>query len=238
MKMAKLPEGIRPDLVLLLGTVGSQAYGMATEDSDTDYLGVFAWPTGKILGLGKPHDSIVTHEPDLTLHEIGKFCRLAISCNPTAMEILWLHDYEKTDIWGDRLIGIRQRFLSAKRVRDAYLGYATQQLRRMETRAEEGKWAEAHPDTRKKIAKHARHLIRLCQQGQQLHTTGYLKIKLDDPQYVIDVADKIAEGEIWLAKKIILETEKVFDEQPSVLPEKPSLDHIEDLLIRIRRFFF
>jgi hypothetical protein len=34
-----------PGTVLLSGIVGSQAYGLATPDSDVDRLGMFAFPT-------------------------------------------------------------------------------------------------------------------------------------------------------------------------------------------------
>lgn len=53
------------------------------------------------------------------------------------MELVWLPDelYEVRTPLGDELIGIRGSFLSAQRVRDAYLGYATQQFRKLESRA-------------------------------------------------------------------------------------------------------
>ena len=63
--------------VLLSGVVGSTAYGLATEDSDVDWLGVYAAPTEKILGLHPPQESIVSTAPDITYHEAGKYCRLA-----------------------------------------------------------------------------------------------------------------------------------------------------------------
>lgn len=41
----------RPDRVVLEGILGSRAYGLGTERSDTDRLGVFVAPTREILGL-------------------------------------------------------------------------------------------------------------------------------------------------------------------------------------------
>lgn len=41
--------------VLLKGVVGSTAYGLNHENSDVDYMGVFAAPTSEVLGLGKVH---------------------------------------------------------------------------------------------------------------------------------------------------------------------------------------
>jgi hypothetical protein len=125
--------------ILLAGIVGSTAYGLATPDSDIDRLGVFAAPTRSLLGLRTPRESIVTTAPDRTLHEARKWCDLALGGNPTVMELVWLPDdlYETRTPFGDELIGIRSAFLSAKRVRDAYLGYATQQFRKLERRIEE-----------------------------------------------------------------------------------------------------
>lgn len=232
--MTPIHETIPESSVLLLGKVGSQAYGMATPESDTDYLGIFAWPTEKLLGLGKPHDSLVTHEPDVTMHEIGKWCRLAISCNPTAMEIVWLPDYEVIRPLAQELIRMREAFLSAQRVRDAYLGYATQQFRKLQGRGD----GTFDSDLGKRTAKHARHLLRLCQQGTVLHTEGQLRIEVEDPQYIIDMGDKIAEGEIWLAEKNLRETEETFDRVPSALPSAPNTERIEDFLIKTRHHYF
>jgi predicted nucleotidyltransferase len=146
--------------VLLSGIVGSTAYGLAHEGSDVDRLGVFAAPTEKLHGLHRPKESHVSTAPDRTLHEVAKWCRLALSGNPTAMELVWLPTglYEVRTPLGDELIGIRSSFLSRQRVRDAYLGYATQQFRRLERRG----GGSFSADTRRRTAKHARHLKRLC----------------------------------------------------------------------------
>lgn len=122
------------DGVLLSGIVGSTAYGLAHEGSDIDRLGVFAAPTVSLHGLHRPKESHVTKDPDVTLHEAAKWCRLALGGNPTASELVWLPDelYEVRTPLGDELIGIRSAFLSAERVRNAYLGYATQQFRRLQ----------------------------------------------------------------------------------------------------------
>ncbi|MGA8113625.1 MAG: nucleotidyltransferase domain-containing protein [Actinocatenispora sp.] len=124
--------------VLLSGVVGSTAYGLAGPHSDIDRLGVFAVPTTALHGLHPPTESHVTTRPDVTLHEARKWCRLALGGNPTVTELVWLPDdlYETRTPLGDDLIGIRDTFLSAGRVRDAYLGYAAQQFRKIERRVD------------------------------------------------------------------------------------------------------
>src|SRR5437868_11290114 len=59
--------------VILLGVVGSTAYGLDTESSDKDYLGIYQAPTRMLLGLREPAGTYVEHQPDdRTLHELGK----------------------------------------------------------------------------------------------------------------------------------------------------------------------
>ena len=136
--------------ILLSGVVGSTAYGLASAGSDVDRLGMFAAPTESLLGLRQPKESHVTTGPDKTLHEAGKWCRLALAGNPTVTELVWLPDdlYEIRTGLGDELVGIRTAFLSAGRVRDAYLGYATQQFRKLENRGD----GSFSADTRRRTA--------------------------------------------------------------------------------------
>lgn len=214
--------------VLLGGIVGSTAYGLAGPDSDIDRLGVYAAPSVKFFGLDKIRESVVELKPDRTLHEVGKFCRLALGGNPTVMELLWLPDdlYEARTPLGDELIDLRTKFLSAKRVRDAYLGYASQQFRKLEARGD----GSFSADTRKRTAKHARHLLRLLHQGSVLYITGELPIRLDNPQHYIDFGERVAGGDIEAARYVLKSTESVFDNATKKLPEYPDRDAVNSWL--------
>ncbi|GGZ83984.1 DNA polymerase beta superfamily protein [Streptomyces echinoruber] len=218
--------------VLLSGIVGSTAYGLAHEGSDVDRLGVFAAPTVRLHGLHAPRESHVTRAPDRTLHEAAKWCRLALGGNPTAMELVWLPDelYEVRTPLGDELIGIRTAFLSAKRVRDAYLGYATQQFRRLQNRA------DASPGTRRRTAKHARHLKRLCHQGLELYATGRLTLRVENPQEYRDFGDRVA-ADSQAALPLLRAFEAAFDDTPTVLPDRPDEAPVEAWLRRVRAHF-
>jgi predicted nucleotidyltransferase len=221
--------------VLLAGIVGSTAYGLAVPDSDIDRLGIFAAPTEAFHGLHAPKDSHVTSAPDATYHEAAKACRLILGGNPTASEILWLPDdlYEvRTDL-GDELIGIRSAFLSAKRTRDAYLGYATQQFRKLEARGD----GSFSADTRKRTAKHARHLYRLCEQGYELYATGNLMIRLANPQQFLDFGEQVAAGHIDVARDLMAGYEAAFDAADTVLPDQPDERVVEDWLLRVREHY-
>jgi uncharacterized protein len=218
--------------VLLAGIVGSTAYGLATPDSDVDRLGVFAAPTQALLGLHEPKWSRVTTGPDQTLHEAKKWCKLALGGNPTVMELVWLPEdlYEVRTELGDELIGIRRAFLSAQRVRDAYFGYATQQFRRLENRGD----GSFSADTRKRTAKHARHLARLLHQGRELYTTGDLRIRLSDPQWYRDFGDRVAGGGLDDASALLAQAEADFDAARTPLPDRPDENTVEKWLLRVR----
>lgn len=219
--------------VLLSGIVGSTAYGLAGPASDIDRLGVFAAPTRAFHGLHRPRESVVTTDPDRTLHEAAKWCRLALGGNPTVMELVWLPDdlYEVRTELGDELIGIRAAFLSAGRVRDAYLGYATQQFRRLEARGD----GSFSADTRKRTAKHARHLARLVHQGLGLYWTGHLTIQLPDPQWYLDFGASVAGGDLEPARALLAAAEEEFAAYPRTpLPDRPDAATVENWLLAVR----
>ena len=224
-----------PEHVLLSGVVGSHAYGLATEESDVDQLGVFAAPTEKILGLHPPADSLVNVKPDITYHEARKYLSLVLRCNPTVTELLWLEDsYEVATVLGAELVGIRKSFLSAPYVRNAYLGYATQQFRRLENRGD-GSFSS---DTRLRTAKHARHLLRLLDQGLQLYRDGHLTVRVDDPDLYHDFGRAVAAGDPDMARERLGHAEAMFDEARTPLPEHPDEKQAEDWLLKVRRLYW
>lgn len=220
--------------ILLSGVVGSTAYGLAREGSDVDRLGVYAVETVELHGLHKPEESQVTLDPDTTMHEVGKWCRLALNGNPTVMELVWLQKYEQITPLGHELIGMRSSFLSAPRVRNAYFGYAVQQFKKLETRGD----GTFSPDLAKRTAKHARHMLRLLEQGLALWRTGHLPIEVQHPGQVLSFGSIVAEGNIEYAAKILSDYETAFDESPTVLPDTPDERVVEQWLRRVRHDFY
>lgn len=153
--------------------VGSTAYGLAHAGSDIDRLAVAVLPTEDVLGLRKPDETHVRHDTfDRQTHEVEKFCRLSLGCNPTLLEALYVDEkfiLFMSDI-GLELRNIRDWFPSTQRVVDAYGGYAYSQLKRLENR----EWARRE--------KHARHVYRLMLQGLELLKTGTLTVTLNDAE--------------------------------------------------------
>ncbi|WP_055587676.1 nucleotidyltransferase domain-containing protein [Streptacidiphilus griseoplanus] len=220
--------------LLLSGIVGSTAYGLAHAGSDVDRLGLFAAPTEDLHGLHRPAESQVSTRPDRTLHEAAKWCRLALSGNPTVMELVWLPGelYEVRTPLGDELIGLRGALLSAHAVRNAYLGYATQQFRKLRSR-DHGVLSD---ETRRRSAKHARHLVRLTEQAVELHRTGRLTIRLADPERVRELGERVVDDPS-AGERIIARAQAALD-GPGVLPQSPDEASVEAWLRRVRAFHY
>lgn len=222
---------------LLMGVVGSRAYGLDTPASDTDYLGIHALDTHRLFTIAsQPPETISQRdENDRVSHEVHKACKLMFSCNPTLLETLWLDDYTTMTPLGEELRGIRKDFLSRRRIADAYIGFADQQFKRLEHR---GRF-QGSLDTRRE--KHARHLLRMTEQGTYLLRTGEMKLKVDDPRWIRDTAKEIAESGdsgVALAREFLDSAKDEVDEIISPIPLGPRYDRVEAFIQRVRRHFW
>lgn len=229
--------------VLLRGIVGSTAYGLNRERSDIDRLGVFVAPTIEVAGLNwhprKESRVGKTEDGDATFHEVGKYLKLALRCNPTITELLWLpgplievmHPF-----YGTRLIAIKEDLLSERCVRDAYGGYARQQAHKLRDRIRISNKMDSYfsSDTRNRTTKHARHLLRLLRQGRQLLETGALTVTVDDPEVYWSFDTMTPEQML----KVYDAEDKLFQAARSVLPEKPDRSKVEAYLSLVREVYF
>jgi predicted nucleotidyltransferase len=219
--------------IILQGVVGSTAYGLATPDSDVDRLGVYAEPATAFHGLHLPVDkaaSKVTTNPDMSLHEARKFCQLALRCNPTVSELLWLREHEIREWQGYDLVCLRRSFLSAKLVRDAYFGYATQQFRLLRDTG------QFQSKMRARTEKHARHLLRLLDQGYWLYVSGVLDVRVADPQRFMLFGEQVAQDHSY-AEKAMADYESMFNAAVSPLPDRPDEAAVEGWLQMVRRTY-
>jgi hypothetical protein len=219
---------------ILRGIVGSVAYGLNHEDSDIDRLGMFVAPTTAFHGLHPPTQKaasrVQTSPSDYTEHEASKYLSLLLSCNPTVTELLWLPDelYEVVHPEGLALIYMRDKFLSANAVRNAYLGYATQQFKKLDERG-----STFAADLIHRTEKHARHLKRLCWQGFTLFSEGWLPIKVEDPEEYREFGRQVASAP-QQARDLIAQYEQLFSTTESVLPEHPDKEAAEEWLQSVR----
>jgi hypothetical protein len=223
--------------IILQGVVGSTAYGLAGPNSDEDKLGIFLAPLDSVLGLEGAEavkESLVTTEPDSSLHELGKYLSLALRCNPTVLELMWLPKYTVETEVGTSLVLHRQYFLSEGYVRNAYGGYAKQQADRLLSRYREGKDGFSS-DVKKRTAKHARHCARLLHQGEQLLKTREIVLDVSQHRDVLFAYGDIAAKDPEKFYRIFESMFEQFNNTTSKLPLSPDRDKINAFLVKVRK---
>lgn len=218
---------MKPDNIILEGVTGSKAYGLDTENSDTDIKGIYVAPTELILSLYPVKETYDHTDPDWVYHEVGKFIQLAMGGNPTILELLYLDGYLQLSKVGKMLVDNRHLFLSNV-IRKSYYGYAYSQMHRLVTR--DGSFGNGK---NARYEKHSRHCYRLLYQGKELLETGSLTVRVSpEIREELFALGKLSPNE--LVDKFTEEHHK-FDSIESVLPDKPDKEAINKLLLRIRR---
>jgi len=132
--------------ILFCMVTGSHAYNLAHEDSDLDYLGLYAFDTIEFLALNNnlPRESLSTQpethpeKDDITLHEAGHFAMLLAKGNPFIVESLFATKHVHTTPYWEKLRGLRQTVLNQRTV-DQYLSYCKNQIIRHEKKPLPGK---------------------------------------------------------------------------------------------------
>lgn len=109
---------------------GSRAYGLATQESDEDFRGVFIGMPDNLVGLHPVEHCELSG--DNMLFELRKFIVLARDCNPNIIELLFM---DESDIllqneWWLRIKSQREMFLS-RRAKHTFSGYAMAQLKKI-----------------------------------------------------------------------------------------------------------
>ncbi|MFH8451404.1 DNA polymerase beta superfamily protein [Streptomyces fungicidicus] len=221
-----LPETLVGDHTIYACVMGSRAFGLATEDSDTDRRGVFLAPTPLFWRFEKPPTHIEGPAEEQFSWELERFCELALRANPNILECLHSPLVEHADATGRELLSLREAFLSRK-VHLTFTRYAHGQRRKLEADV------RVHGAPR---WKHAMHLLRLLTSARDLLRTGTL---------VIDVGERrapllaVKRGEVsW--SEVESRMDRLVEEgaeaaRRSPLPEEPDRRRIEDFLLRTRR---
>ena len=216
---------MKPDNIILEGITGSVAYGLNTPTSDIDIKGVFITPTNQLLGFFPGADTKNHVDPDWCYHEIGKFIELAMKCNPTILEMLFLTEYEKLTEIGKLLVDNRHLFLS-NIARKSYGGYCMSQAQLLNRRGDSYGDGKAN-----RYEKHTRHLFRLLQQGSELLQTGKITVKVNNRDELFAYGKLPPEEVVTLFGQKLAE----FDAIKSILPDVPDKKAVSDLLVKIRK---
>ncbi|MEU5956422.1 nucleotidyltransferase domain-containing protein [Streptomyces sp. NPDC047525] len=221
-----------PDLALVRDhtvyacVMGSRAFGLATDGSDTDRRGVFLAPTPLFWRFEKPPTHVDGPAEEQFSWELERFCELALRTNPNILECLHSPLVEHVTDTGRELLALRDAFLS-RQAHTTFVGYALGQHKKLEA------------DVRLHGAprwKHAMHLLRLLTSCRDLLRTGELTLDVGDQREPL-LAVKRGEVswrdvESWI-NRLADEADAAATRTP--LPPEPDRRRIEDFLFRVRR---
>jgi predicted nucleotidyltransferase len=206
--------------------IGSRAYGLATDDSDTDRRGVYLPPADLHWSLYGVPEQIENDENQEAYWELQKFLIMALKANPNILECLYTPIVEDVTPLGQELLGMRASFLS-RVVYQTYNGYVMSQFKRMQADIRNHgkvKW------------KHVMHLIRLLLSGIHVLREGFVQV--DAGEYRERLAAIKASQMPWdevEAWRLGLHAQ--FDRafETTNLPERPDYERANEFLIRARR---
>ncbi|MFF8693034.1 DNA polymerase beta superfamily protein [Streptomyces sp. NPDC015144] len=220
------PEALVRDHTVYSCVMGSRAFGLATEGSDTDRRGVFLAPTPLFWRFEKPPTHVEGPAPEQFSWELERFCELALRANPNVLECLHSPLVDHADAVGRELLALRGAFLS-RQAHQTFVRYAVGQRRKLEADVRQygvPRW------------KHAMHLLRLLASCLDLLRTGALTIEVGAAREELLAVKRgevpWAEVERRMDRLIERNDEAVRD---SPLPPGPDRARVEDFLVRTRR---
>jgi predicted nucleotidyltransferase len=214
------------DRVIFRCVIGSRAYGLDDQESDTDYRGIYLPPADLHWSLYGVPEQIECYETQEHYWELQRFLVLALKANPNVLECLYTPLIEKMTPLADELLKMRSVFLS-KMVYKTYNGYVNSQYKKI----------LADISNRGKVHwKHAMHLIRLLISGISILRNGFVQVQVDKYRDELLTIKKggmsLEETDKW---RHSLHAE--FDQALSVsnLPERPDYEQANALLVKARR---
>ncbi|RFC75964.1 nucleotidyltransferase domain-containing protein [Streptomyces sp. AcE210] len=206
--------------------MGSRAFGLATDGSDTDRRGVFVAPTPMFWRFEKPPTHVDGPADEQFSWELERFCELALRANPNILECLHSPLVEHVTDTGRELLALREAFLS-RQVHATFTGYAMGQRKKLDA------------DVRQYGAprwKHAMHLLRLLTSCRDLLRTGRLTLDVgEDREALLAVKRGEVSWDDVVARmaRLAAETEESATRTP--LPSEPDRARVADFLFRVRR---
>jgi uncharacterized protein len=206
--------------------VGSRAYGLDDDESDTDRRGVYLPPAELHWSLYGIPEQLESPETEEVYWELQKFLTLALKANPNVLECLYTPLVEHASPVAREMLDMRQAFLS-KMVYQTYNGYVMSQFTKLQA------------DLRNKGSvkwKHVMHLLRLLSAGITTLRKGRVPVRVEeDRERLLAIKRGEVPFEQCDAWRLGLHTE--FDDAfaTTSLPDRPDYERANDLLIRARR---
>lgn len=206
--------------------VGSRAYGLDTEDSDTDLRGVYLAPAEMQWSLFGTPEQFEDNGAQTCYWELQKFLIMALKANPNILECLYSPLVEKTSAIGDELLALRNYFLS-QMIFQTFNGYALSQFKKLEQ------------DLRNQGSfrwKHAMHLLRLLLTGAAALRENRIPVRVEIHRERLLAVKR---GELTWAEVDAWRRELHRDFEAALatttLPERPDYERVNSFLISARR---
>jgi predicted nucleotidyltransferase len=205
--------------------VGSTAYGLSQEGSDTDRRGFYLPPADLEWSLAGVPEQLETGDEEV-YWELEKFIRLALKANPNVLECLYSPIVETCTPLASELIDLRHIFLS-QHVHRTYNAYVLSQFKKLEQDLRN------HGQIR---WKHVMHLIRLLLSGVAVLKHGFVALRVDDfRDRLLAIRRGEAPWEEVERWRLALHRELDNALVSTPLPEHPDYERANEFLIQARR---
>ncbi|MBE0540959.1 MAG: nucleotidyltransferase domain-containing protein [Verrucomicrobia bacterium] len=206
--------------------VGSRAYGLDHDESDTDRRGIYLAPADLQWSLFGAPEQFEDNATQSCYWELQKFLTMALKANPNILECLYSPMVEKVTPLGEELLALRKQFLS-QMIFQTFNGYAMSQFKKIEQdirNSGEIKW------------KHAMHLLRLLLTGAATLRTARVPVRVETHRDRLLAVKRgelpWAEVDAW-RKELHRDFERALAE--TKLPERPDYEVANRFLIKARR---
>ncbi len=223
------PAGARgfdlEDHVIYRCITGSRAYGLDTDASDTDLRGIYLAPAELQWSLYGAPEQFEDNATQSCYWELQKFLVMALKANPNILECLYSPLVHKVTPIGERLLAIRDLFLS-QMIFQTFNGYALSQFKKIEQDLRN------HGEVR---WKHAMHLLRLLMTGAATLREGRVPVHVGPRREELLAVKR---GELSWEKVDAWRQELHRDFELALaetkLPERPDYEAVNALLLTAR----
>ena len=212
--------------VIYCCVIGSRAYGLETESSDTDWRGIYLPPAELHWSLSGLPEQLEDEAEQSCYWELQKFLTLALKANPNILECLYSPLVEHATPLAQELLAMREAFLS-QLVYQTYNGYVMSQFKKLEQdwrTTGAPKW------------KHAMHLMRLLMSGVAVLRDGVVPVHVGAQRdLLLEIrAGALPWGEV---NALRLQLHQDFDGALTFtrLPERPDYARANAFLLKARR---
>lgn len=223
---SKVEEYDLRDHIIYRCVIGSRAYGLEHEGSDTDRRGFYLPPAHLHWSLYGVPEQLEDQVNQDCYWEIEKFIVMALKANPNVLEVLYSPIVEFATPLASELVQMRHIFLS-KLVYQTYNGYALSQFNKLESDLRnkgEVKW------------KHVLHLLRLLISGIRTLKDGVVPVRVEEYRDEL-LAVRHGQRKIEEINRWRLELQKEFDAASATtkLPPRPDYAAANAFLLKARK---